>query len=109
MNDTFFDSSAGLVFVEFGGEGPATSYPGGNIAVLGEAHGALLVTLEHRFYGGAYCVIAHTLSPFRLLCFALLCFALLCFALLCFALLCFALLCCAVLCFVACCLLAWCG
>ena len=50
-NDTFY-SGNGLVFIEIGGEGPLTSYPTGFIAQLAKQHGAYLVSLEHRFYGG---------------------------------------------------------
>lgn len=52
VNATYFNASAPLAFIEIGGEGPCTSYPTGFIASLAQQHGALLVSLEHRFYGG---------------------------------------------------------
>ena len=39
------------VFYEIGGEGTLSGPPGGFIADLAKEHGALLVALEHRFYG----------------------------------------------------------
>lgn len=51
VNDTFYDPKVGLCFIEFGGEGPLNGPPKGNIAVLAQQYSALLVSLEHRFYG----------------------------------------------------------
>jgi hypothetical protein len=42
---------SGLVFLEIGGEGTILGPPGGYLAVLGAKYNALLVSLEHRFYG----------------------------------------------------------
>lgn len=44
----------GPIFVELGGEGPAGSSPGGMAAVLGAQLNALLITLEHRYYGDSF-------------------------------------------------------
>ena len=59
-NDTFqqryfvdesFYNGKGPVFFEIGGEGTLSGAPGGYIAKLAEKYNALLVALEHRFYG----------------------------------------------------------
>jgi hypothetical protein len=60
VNGSFYNPSKPLVFIEISGEGPCSSYPTGFIAQLAEEHGALLVSLEHRFYGGEY----HGFCPF---------------------------------------------
>eukprot|EP01013_Petalomonas_cantuscygni_P007921 TRINITY_DN20629_c0_g1_i1.p1 TRINITY_DN20629_c0_g1~~TRINITY_DN20629_c0_g1_i1.p1 ORF type:complete len:492 (+),score=89.33 TRINITY_DN20629_c0_g1_i1:41-1516(+) len=39
------------VFLYIGGEGPLSGAPGGIIADLAAQHGALILALEHRFYG----------------------------------------------------------
>ena len=54
VNGTYYSPSSPLVFIEIGGEGPLSSYPTGFIAQLAQQHSALLVSLEHRFYGGAH-------------------------------------------------------
>ena len=41
----------GPIFLEIGGEGPVGGPPGGYIASLGQERNALLIQLEHRFYG----------------------------------------------------------
>lgn len=51
LDDQFFDPEGGLVFLLIGGEGTLTGPPKGFMAELAEAYGALLVALEHRFYG----------------------------------------------------------
>jgi pimeloyl-ACP methyl ester carboxylesterase len=54
----FVDSSywtpSGPIFLELGGEGPAGGSPGGYVAQLGQQMGALLVTIEHRYYGESF-------------------------------------------------------
>lgn len=51
LDGQFFDPEGGLVFLLIGGEGTLTGPPKGFMAELAEAYGALLVALEHRFYG----------------------------------------------------------
>ncbi len=43
-----------LVFLLIGGEGTLTGPPKGFVAELGKEYGALLVALEHRFYGKSF-------------------------------------------------------
>lgn len=50
VDDQYWTGS-GPVFFEIGGEGTLTGPPGGYIAQLGKNYSALLVALEHRFYG----------------------------------------------------------
>lgn len=47
----FMEGTDAPVFFEIGGEGTLGGPPGGFIADLAKEHGALLVALEHRFYG----------------------------------------------------------
>lgn len=46
-----WDTANGPVFFEIGGEGPAEGTDRGFIRTLAKTYKALLVTLEHRFYG----------------------------------------------------------
>jgi pimeloyl-ACP methyl ester carboxylesterase len=48
------NSTTGLVFLMIGGEGTLEGPPGGFVAELGNEHNALLVALEHRFYGESF-------------------------------------------------------
>ena len=41
------------VFFQIGGEGPMNSAPGGYMASLAANHSALLLSLEHRYYGNS--------------------------------------------------------
>lgn len=50
INDEYWDGK-GPVFYEIGGEGTLNGPPGGYIAELGKQYNALLIALEHRFYG----------------------------------------------------------
>ena len=50
VNDAYW-SKGGPVFLEIGGEGPVGSAPGGFIEDLAANHSAMLIALEHRFYG----------------------------------------------------------
>lgn len=47
----YWDKGKGPVFYSIGGEGTLTGPPGGYMAKLAKERGALLVALEHRFYG----------------------------------------------------------
>jgi len=49
--DSQYWDGKGPVFLSIGGEGTLNGPPGGYIAVLGKQYNALLVSLEHRFYG----------------------------------------------------------
>lgn len=49
--DNQFWNGAGPVFFLISGEGTCNGPPTGYVASLGKQYGALLVTLEHRFYG----------------------------------------------------------
>jgi len=51
LDDQFFDPDAGLVFLLIGGEGTLAGPPKGFLGELAQSYGALLVALEHRFYG----------------------------------------------------------
>ncbi|KAG9390972.1 Peptidase S28 [Carpediemonas membranifera] len=53
INDQYYDKSKGLVFLSFGEEAPLNGPPSGGdeVAVLAKKHGALIVALEHRYYG----------------------------------------------------------
>eukprot|EP00605_Chrysophyceae_sp_TOSAG23-4_P001196 GSChrysophyteH1.ASY1.ANO1.1305.1 assembled CDS len=51
VNDQYFNGGNSPIFFEIGGEGTLNGPPGGFIADLAKEHGALLVALEHRFYG----------------------------------------------------------
>jgi hypothetical protein len=51
VNDEFWEVGSGPVFFLISGEGTCTGPPTGYVAALGEQYKALLVTLEHRFYG----------------------------------------------------------
>eukprot|EP00047_Mylnosiga_fluctuans_P015676 m.48400 g.48400 ORF g.48400 m.48400 type:complete len:470 (-) comp6031_c0_seq1:42-1451(-) len=46
-----WDPATGPVFLYIGGEGPVSNSPGGYAAVVGAQYRALLITLEHRYYG----------------------------------------------------------
>jgi hypothetical protein len=48
MSPCYALGQSGVVFLEFGGEGPTTSYPRGEFAALAQQYSALLVSLEHR-------------------------------------------------------------
>ncbi len=50
VDDQYWDKK-GPVFYEIGGEGTLSGPPGGFIAQLAQKHNALLIALEHRFYG----------------------------------------------------------
>jgi pimeloyl-ACP methyl ester carboxylesterase len=50
VNDQYW-KEGGPVFYEIGGEGTLNGPPGGFIAQLASKYGALLIALEHRFYG----------------------------------------------------------
>jgi pimeloyl-ACP methyl ester carboxylesterase len=52
--DYTFWNGSGPVFLNIGGEGPAGGSPGGYTAVLGQSLGALLLTIEHRYYGDSF-------------------------------------------------------
>ena len=58
FNAEYFQPSANnsnnLVFLMIGGEGTLQGPPGGFVAELGKEHSALLVALEHRFYGESF-------------------------------------------------------
>lgn len=51
IDDRYYDEKRGIVFLMIGGEGTLLSPPTGYIKDLGAKYGALLVSLEHRFYG----------------------------------------------------------
>ena len=51
VNDEYWAPGSGPVFFLIAGEGTCNGPPGGYIATLGAQYKALLVTLEHRFYG----------------------------------------------------------
>jgi len=53
VNDAIWDKNAGPVFLMLGGEAPESSYfvEAGEMFDLGKVHKALLVTIEHRYYG----------------------------------------------------------
>ncbi|XP_076837462.1 thymus-specific serine protease [Brachyhypopomus gauderio] len=55
VNEAFWDRPDGPVFLYIEGEGPLSEYSvlAGHHVVMAEAHGALLVALEHRFYGSS--------------------------------------------------------
>jgi pimeloyl-ACP methyl ester carboxylesterase len=50
VDDQYYDGE-GPVFYSIGGEGTLTGPPSGYIATLGKSYKALLISLEHRFYG----------------------------------------------------------
>ena len=50
VNDQYWDRK-GPVFYYIGGEGTVTSPPTGYVEEIGKSYNALLITLEHRFYG----------------------------------------------------------
>lgn len=49
--DDRYHTPGGPIFLEIGGEGPVGGAPGGYISTLGQERNALLIQLEHRFYG----------------------------------------------------------
>ncbi len=51
VNDKYWNKGVGPVFYEIGGEGTLNGPPGGYIEQLAAKQGALLIALEHRFYG----------------------------------------------------------
>ncbi|XP_073780478.1 thymus-specific serine protease [Danio rerio] len=53
VNDVYWQRSDGPVFLYIGGEGPLSKFSVlfGHHVEMAERHGALLVALEHRFYG----------------------------------------------------------
>ncbi|KAJ7990179.1 hypothetical protein DPEC_G00297630 [Dallia pectoralis] len=53
VNDAFWERPHGPVFLYIAGEGPVSKFDvlAGHHVVMAEDHGALLVTLEHRYYG----------------------------------------------------------
>jgi len=53
VNDAIWDKNVGPVFLMLGGEAPESSYfvEAGEMFDLGKVHKALLVTIEHRYYG----------------------------------------------------------
>eukprot|EP01031_Cornospumella_fuschlensis_P046863 gene46863-57380_t len=51
VNDAYWKKGSGPVFFEIGGEGTLNGPPGGFIEQLAANHSALLIALEHRFYG----------------------------------------------------------
>jgi len=50
-NSTFWWHSRGPIFLYIGGEGPVSETPNNYVVNLAHDFGALIVTLEHRFYG----------------------------------------------------------
>ena len=54
VDSTYFNAASGPVFLNIGGEGPAGGSPGGGAAALGQQLGALLITIEHRYYGESF-------------------------------------------------------
>jgi hypothetical protein len=54
VDSSFFNAASGPVFLNIGGEGPAGGSPGGGAAALGQQLGALLITIEHRYYGDSF-------------------------------------------------------
>jgi hypothetical protein len=52
--DYSYFKPGGPVFLNIGGEGPAGGSPGGGAATLGQQLGALLITIEHRYYGDSF-------------------------------------------------------
>ena len=55
MDTTYWKGPGqGPVFLNIGGEGPAGGSPGGATAWLGQQLGALLLTIEHRYYGDSF-------------------------------------------------------
>eukprot|EP00035_Acanthoeca_spectabilis_P039989 m.66451 g.66451 ORF g.66451 m.66451 type:complete len:480 (+) comp9818_c0_seq1:844-2283(+) len=50
VDDSCWDAKDGPIFVEMGGEGPAS---GARCGSLHKTHSALAVAVEHRFYGGS--------------------------------------------------------
>ncbi|KAM4628161.1 thymus-specific serine protease [Polymixia lowei] len=55
VNEIFWQRPHGPVFLFIGGEGPISEFSvlAGHHVDMAEAHGALLVALEHRFYGNS--------------------------------------------------------
>jgi pimeloyl-ACP methyl ester carboxylesterase len=51
VDDQYYKGGDAPIFYEIGGEGTLGGPPGGFIAELAQEHGALLLALEHRFYG----------------------------------------------------------
>lgn len=51
LDYTSWDPATGPVFLYIGGEGPLSNSPGGYPAVLAASQHALIVALEHRYYG----------------------------------------------------------
>mmetsp|Transcript_23139 Transcript_23139/g.31695 ORF Transcript_23139/g.31695 Transcript_23139/m.31695 type:complete len:473 (-) Transcript_23139:183-1601(-) len=51
VNDQYWEAGVGPVFLYIGGEGTLNGPPGGYIATLAKEHSALILALEHRFYG----------------------------------------------------------
>ena len=51
MDDSFWRPEDGALFVYIGGEGTVTGPPSGYLQDLAPSYNALLVSLEHRFYG----------------------------------------------------------
>jgi len=51
VDDVYWTGPGAPVFFEIGGEGPAEAASGGFIRILAQQFGALMVALEHRFYG----------------------------------------------------------
>lgn len=51
VNQAYWNKGSGPVFFEIGGEGTLSGPPGGYIEQLAEKYSALLISLEHRFYG----------------------------------------------------------
>ena len=54
INDQYWGKDpASPIFFEIGGEGTLSGPPGGYVATLGQQYSALLISLEHRFYGNS--------------------------------------------------------
>jgi len=53
VDDSSWDRNNGPCFIYIGGEGPEGGSPEGFPAVVGKNESALLITLEHRYYGGS--------------------------------------------------------
>jgi hypothetical protein len=51
IDTQYWDKNTGPVFYEIGGEGTLSGPPGGYIGTLAREYKALIVALEHRFYG----------------------------------------------------------
>lgn len=53
VDTTYFDASQGQAVIYIGGEGPLGGTPTGSVAAFAKSTGAVIVALEHRWYGGS--------------------------------------------------------